>query len=195
MTTTRIIGLLGPAGAGKSSVAEFLEQEYGVERYSLAAPLKEIARRTLDFTEAQVYGTQAEKEAVDPRYGFSPRWFLQRLGTEGIRHVLSADVWVKLCLDRIKAGTPAVAVIEDVRFINEVDAIRFCWRSAPDVSIHGEVWRLESPGREAVTTADASHASEAEWSQAPYDVLIRPKKRGLEELFALVRLAYLRQGP
>jgi hypothetical protein len=170
-----ILGLLGPAGSGKSTVAEHLRKYYGAAVYSFARPLKEIARRALDFSTAQVYGSQAEKEAVDPRYGFSPRWFLQRLGTEGIRQVLGADFWVRLCLDDIAKGGARLAVIEDVRFISESDAIR---------AAGGAVIRLDNPGR--VTNADASHASESECSRAPYDYLIGPSERGVDELLRLV---------
>ena len=171
----RIIGLMGPAGAGKSTIATYLCEKYGAQRYALANPLKEIARRTLDFSHEQVYGTQEEKEATDPRYGFSARFFLQRLGTEGIRSVFGADVWVDLLLEKIMREKPFVAVVEDVRFLNEVTAIR---------AAGGDIWRLESPGRESA--ADATHASEAEWMKAPYDRRIAPSRRDLGLLFEIV---------
>lgn len=180
MTVT--IGLLGPAGAGKSSVAKYLEERYGARRYSLATPLKDIAQRTLGFTDDQLYGTQEQKEAVDPRYGFSCRWFLQRLGTEGCRAVLDANVWTDACLRRIMAERPDVAVIEDVRFRNEANAVM----TAPSV---GYVWRLVPPADEdAAARVDGAgvHASELEWMTASADLEVRPLKRGLDELFALV---------
>lgn len=175
---TIVVGLLGPAGAGKSSVAEHLMRKYGAERHSLAAPLKEIAKRTLNFTDEQMWGTQAQKEAEDPRYGFSPRWFLQRLGTEGCRAVLGEDVWTKACLRRISLMRPRLAVIDDVRFVDEATAIRAM------TDARGVIWRLEAPSRE--TQADATHASESEWQRAPHDIMLAPLSRGLELLFSLV---------
>lgn len=187
---TIVIGLLGPAGAGKSSVAGHLEEKYGAVRYSLAAPLKEIAMRAFGFTHEQCWGTQAQKEAPDERYGgHSARWFLQRLGTEGIRHVFGADVWTDLLIKKIGDERPNVAVIDDVRFINEAKKLRefgigMVHGNHFQMDRSGYIWRLESPGRE--TQADASHASEAEWSHAPWDYAIAPTERGLDKLFALV---------
>ncbi len=184
---TIIIGLLGPAGAGKSSAAAYLERMYDAKRYSLASPLKEIAKKTLSFSDEQLYGTQEQKEAEDPRYGFSARWFLQRLGTEGCRDVLGANVWVSACLDKIKRDHPHLAVIEDVRFRNEVDAIR------GSESGRGFVWRLvPPPDEETANRARAiAHASEREWATAFVDMEIAPDKRGLDELNVLVsRAAY-----
>lgn len=182
---TTIIGLLGPAGSGKSSVAGYLVERYGAREYSLAKPLKEIAKQIFDFTDEQVYGTQKQKETPDPRYsGKTPRWFLQRLGTEGFRAVCGADVWLDLLLASIEKDAPRLAVVSDVRFINEARGIR-AWRHAVDGSrLNGLVWRLESPDRE--TEADATHASESEWMSAPYDFLIKPVVRGLPQLFQLV---------
>lgn len=188
---TVIIGLLGPAGAGKSSVATHLVENYGATRYSLASPLKEIAMRTLDLTPEQVWGTQQQKETVDPRYGFTPRWFLQRLGTEGCRAVLGDSVWTDACLARITREAPRVAVIEDVRFVNEALAVTLAGYGNEAVT-SSSVWRMESPARE--TSADATHASEAEWVLAKYDQLIRPEKRGLDELSALVDATCARMG-
>ncbi len=178
---TRTIGLLGPAGAGKSSVAEYLERCYGAKRYSLAGPLKEIAMRTLDLTHDQCWGTQAQKETVDPRYGFSPRWFLQRLGTEGCRAVLGDKIWTQTCLTAISRDRVDFAVIEDVRFMNEAEAILF------DTSYGrtGQVWRLVPPAQtDSIDTG--THASESEWRRAPFSREIVPNARGLKELFGLV---------
>lgn len=173
---TMIIALTGPAGAGKSTAAAHLAARYGAMRYSLAYPLKEIARRALDFTHAQVYGDQATKDATDPRYGFSPRWFLQRLGTEGIRAVLGADFWTRHALGRIAADAPECAVIDDCRFVNEADAIR---------AAGGAVIRLHPPRDEAAAAED-THASEQQWRQIVADYEIRPSRRGVDALRTLV---------
>lgn len=178
---TTIIGLLGPAGSGKSSVAEHLVAKYGARRYSLATLLKEIARRTLSFADEQVYGTQAQKEAVDARYGFSARWFLQRLGTEGVRAVLGEDFWTLTLLKKIRDDKAPYAVVDDLRFCNESEIIG----SSPT----GHVWRLHPPEDAAANEREAAagaHASEREWRYAKADCEIKPACRGLPELFEIV---------
>lgn len=158
----KIIGLMGAAGSGKSTAAKYLAEKFQGKRYSLADPLKEIAMRTFGFSREQCYGTQAQKETVDPRYGFSPRWLLQRLGTEGCRAVLGESVWTDALLRRIAFEKPALAIVEDVRFINEAVAIR---------AAGGVVWRLAVQGQ-SHSNDDGSHASEREWMDAPFDDLI-----------------------
>ncbi len=174
-----IIGLIGPAGAGKSSVATYLEKKYGAKRFSLAGPLKEVAERTLGFTDEQLYGTQEQKEAIDPRYGFSCRWFLQKLGTEGCRGVFGKTFWTDQCLEMIRKTSARIAVIEDVRFINEGFAVH---------NAGGYVWRLTPPADDETAAryqAAGTHASETEWRDAPADLEIAPRSRGLEQLHAL----------
>lgn len=180
-----VIGLCGPAGAGKSSIAEYLEDVYGAKRYSLAEPLKEIAARALDFTHEQLYGTQEQKEAVDPRYGFSPRWFLQKLGTDGCRAVLGADLWVSTLLRRIRDEAPKYAVVEDVRFPNEANAIRGLFGTYQE----GTVWRLYPP--HAVTSA---HESERAWADCVADYEFVPFKKGIEPLFQFANATAIRCG-
>jgi hypothetical protein len=177
-----IIGLLGAAGSGKTTAAKYLAECWGAKRYSLADPLKQVAMRTLDFAHEQCYGTQAQKEAVDPRYGFSARWFLQRLGTEGCRETFGASFWTDRTLELIARDKAPIAVIEDVRFVNEATAIRLAG---------GVVWRLECPDR---PSSDAgTHASEREWVDAPYDERIVAKmSEGSRELLREVHLAMVR---
>lgn len=196
---TTLIGVLGPAGAGKSMVAEYLVREYGAVRYSLAAPLKEIAKNVFNFSDEQLYGTQAQKEATDPRYNFSPRWLLQRLGTEGIRKVFGEDIWVSTLLARVQRDNHRIAVCDDVRFVNEATKIRQLVQIKHDARSvvptphrSGFVWRLESPWRDS--TADASHASEAQWMQCPYDDVIKPTEYGENYLYELVDFACARLG-
>lgn len=184
---TTIIGLMGPAGSGKSSAAQFLVDRYGARRYSFADPLKDMVKRAFDLSEAQVRGTQADKEAVDPRYGVSARWLLQRVGTEGCRAVFGADFWTRMLLERVTREAPEVAVVEDVRFTNEAAAIRsFGSFSARYVS--GYVWRLHPVG-ESTSTDAGTHASETEWWSAPADVEVAPPERGLERLYTMLRTA------
>ena len=183
---TIVIGMMGPAGAGKSSIAQHLIDKYGATRYSFAGPLKEMVGRALEFSHEQLWGTQAQKEEPDPRYGGkSARWFLQRIGTEGCRKTFGDMFWTTQLLKRIKREAPEIAVIEDARFVNEANAIRaFDITYAKQLQRVGFVWRLETPDRE--TTADATHASEREWMDAPYDYVIAPTRRGLDILYSLV---------
>lgn len=173
---TLIIGLLGPAGAGKSTVAAYLEQHYGASRYAFATPLKRLVQGAFDLTHAQVYGTQAEKELPDDRYGGkSSRWFQQRIGEEA-RRVFGENFWIEHTLASIEADAPVLAVIEDVRYVNEAHAVKS--------KRYGYIWRLEYSQR--ATVADASHPSESQWQDAPHDFTIAPSQRGLEHLYALV---------
>ncbi len=183
---TTVIALCGPAGSGKSTVADYLVTKYGASRYGFATPLKEMVSRALGFTREQMYGTQEQKEAVDPRYGHSPRWFLQRIGTEGCRQTFGEDFWTSQCLDAIVRQNQAVTVIEDMRFVDEADAVLL------DSRINGFVWRLHPVGdaESAVRTAGAGvHASEQEWREVQASLELAPSERGLKHLYALVDAA------
>lgn len=182
---TTVIALCGPAGSGKSTVADHLVEKYGAARYSFAMPLKEMVKRALDFTDEQVYGTQAQKEAVDPRYLHSARWFLQRIGTEGCRAVFGESFWTQMCLDMIEKDRPRLAVIEDCRFVNESRAVL-------ESKMHGFVWRLwpvgDAKSAERAAAAGA-HASEEEWKTLEANLEIRPKARGVPELLGMIDIA------
>lgn len=121
------------------------------------------------------------KEVVDPRWGFSPRWALQRLGTEGIRNSIGDGVWIRAAKLRVErlfernkqhsnvlAGQLEGVVISDVRFPNEADAIRE-WG--------GQVWRVVRPGMPLVE----AHVSETAMDDYVVDHVI-PNDGTLEDL-------------
>ncbi len=194
----RVIGLLGAAGSGKSVASEYLVEKYGAKLYTFARPLKEIIRLAFDLTENQVYGTQKQKETVDPRYGVSPRWLMQRIGTEGVRNVMGSDFWWEYCMGQILTDNPELAVIDDFRFQNEVNGFLSLNESgiSEDIANVVEIWRMEAPEGSAISQADPNHQSEAEWTKCQYTRGIKPHRWGLSELYdCLDEAAYAAKLP
>jgi hypothetical protein len=117
---TKIIALAGRAGSGKSTCAKFLKESAGAVEFSIADPLKRLAQAVMDFSDEQLWGTQAEKEAIDPRYGMSARQFLIKLG-DNARKILGDRVWIDGCLRAIGESGAKLAVVSDVRYPNEAE--------------------------------------------------------------------------
>lgn len=133
------ISLLARAGHGKTTAARYLQETYGVRIVSLATPLKKAAQATMCFSDAQLFGTQEDKESFDPNGArdalgrpLSARLFLQKLGTEGLRENFGRNVHLDALVYRVReeyttapTDDPSrddhmVFVIDDVRFPNEV---------------------------------------------------------------------------
>jgi hypothetical protein len=123
---TRLIGLTGPAGCGKSTIAQTLSFSAWVVRHRFAGPLKAMLR-TLGLTEAQVDGNEKELSCA-LLGGRTPRYAMQTLGTEWGRGLLDDDLWLRATLLQIDATLAEtrspIVVIDDVRFDNEAAAIR-----------------------------------------------------------------------
>lgn len=156
-----LLGIMAKAGHGKTTVANHLVASRGAAVRSVAAPLKRTVQKVFGFSEAQLWGTQAQKDAVDPRYGFSPRWLLQRLGTEGLRDEFGEDVhlWALLHhLRREEASRPPDAparlyVVDDIRFPNDVRFVH-----GGGAGYRGAVLKLVLT--DAPASAHGGHASE-----------------------------------
>jgi len=93
-------------GVGKDTAVEYLQQKYGGEKLSFAAPLYDILHYAQD------------------RCGFArkkDRQFLQYIGTEWGR-VQEQNVWVRLAVEATpKQGN---VYMSDVRFLNEFQAMK-----------------------------------------------------------------------
>lgn len=163
-----IVGLLGGEGAGKTTAANYLEQKYGAKRYTLAAPLKEFVKRVFELSDEQVYGTQEQKNTIDPRYGVTPRWLMQRVGTEGFQVMMGKQFWTEYLLKQLRKDNPKLAVIDDVRFAHEVDGLR-----------DALIVKLVNKKRPVTGT----HASETEWVTAYNDHTIEHDGEDLAYLY------------
>ena len=146
----RIIGIAGPAGAGKDTVADHLALAYRFERMAFADPIYRGLAAILDMPEWRLRRRDLKERAI-PEIGRSPRELLQTLGTEWGRELVREDIWLVLAgLELEKArlrAAPGVA-ITDVRFDNEARFVR---------AAGGQIWHIQRPG----ITAVRAHASEA----------------------------------
>jgi len=99
------IGIVGKMGAGKTTVAKYLEDKYGYQRTSLAEPMRQIVK--------EFFGVE---DKSDPRY----RRLMQKLGTDWFRSE-DKNVWIRHLLKRcVGSGW----VVDDVRFLNEAKALQ-----------------------------------------------------------------------
>lgn len=160
----RLIGVLGKKGSGKDAFASCLAKDYHYQRAAFADTLKEAAQLVYGLSHEQVHGSQEAKEAIDPRWGISSRYILQRLGTECGRSI-HPETWIKSLLEvriprleRERASTYSMDahppftgwVIPDCRFTNEALAIQ---RQG------GILVRVERP---SLPTSKDPHPSEVE---------------------------------
>lgn len=129
----RIVGICGSAGAGKSTAAKYLVDNYGFMKMSFADPIKAIAKNL--FPDAPV-GDRGGAP-LPSKY----RRFYQQFGTDAARCV-DPDVWVRLMRDRIEsylASQPQSeyrVVIDDLRFPNEVEMVQEYDGGVIRISLH-----------------------------------------------------------
>ena len=74
MADGMILGISGLANSGKDTVAEFLAKDLLSTTISMADPLKRIARDVYAFTDDQLWGPSANRNAPDPRYPRAHTW-------------------------------------------------------------------------------------------------------------------------
>ena len=153
----KIIGLAGPAGCGKSTVADMLSEGFGFIEESFARPLREFVASVCCWAFAEVERT---KEQATPKLcNRSPREVMQLMGTEFGRDMIHPGIWIRALesrLDRKRAfvdnHNPQIRledwdkklasgglkiVVSDIRFANEAAWVRE----------HGELWHLTRPGK------------------------------------------------
>lgn len=167
----RLVGLAGLAGSGKSTAAAILEQN-GYTRLRFAGPLKAALRALLisaavpaDVADRMIEGDLKEvPQAV--LGGKTPRHAMQTLGTEWGRDHIGAGFWVGLAVARahLILARGGRVVIDDVRFANEVEAIRAAGAAA---GIEAELWALQGRGGRA-----GAHVSEADPVQFDPDAIL-----------------------
>lgn len=144
-----LIGIAGKRWSGKSTAAEHLFLKHKFYELSFARPLKDFCC-ALFLWDNRHMTDDVLKEAIDPRWGVSPRQVLQVMGTDIMRIALPRlvpdlkvgkwGIWVSVVGRSIQNGLRLGCTrmcISDVRFPNEVDYIK--------AFSNGIVVRLERP--------------------------------------------------
>jgi len=163
-----LIGLHGKAGTGKDTIADYLADQYCLERIAFAKPIKDAACAMFGLTPDR-FEDRSLKEMVIPEIGKSPRQIAQLLGTEFGRQHLGDDIWIRVAKMRLDAWREDVleqtfhplcgAVVTDVRYENEAAWVR---------SEGGVIWHVRRPGIEPVS----AHTSENGIAVLPGDMVI-----------------------
>ena len=172
---TDLIGITGRAGSGKSTAADVLLKA-GWARVKFADPLKNMLR-AIGLSDRHIEGDLKEVPC-DLLQGKTPRWAMQRLGTEWGRQCIGESFWLDLARREIALtiaqGVPVV--VDDVRFENEAQLIR---------DLGGTILQITRGNAET-----PSHASEADLTG---DIVYR-NNGTRAELEGFVRYVWLMSG-
>jgi len=114
-----LVGLVGTKGVGKDTVGDYLA---GYTKRAFATPIKQACAILFDLPPHIFEGD--DKELCDERHGMSPRQMLQMVGTDFFRDKVDADFWIKHFQHWYSQHQSDNIVVTDLRFQNEVDAIK-----------------------------------------------------------------------
>ena len=129
-----LIGLCAKKRSGKDVMADYLIENYGFNKYSLAAPLKKAVCIIFNWDYDTVEKNE-NKEKIDPLYGISYRQACQSIGTNWgqlslcenyplFKEITGRKLWVKNFIQYYINNKDKNIVIADVRFPHEADAIK-----------------------------------------------------------------------
>jgi len=129
----KFIGIAGKAGSGKTTAALFIGKVLGegVANLAFADPLKKACSILTDIPESVFHPADSRgreyREKTNEFWGFSPREFLQKVGTDCMRDTVCKDFWVKRAHITVESLDPEMyhtVIFSDVRFQEELDFIR-----------------------------------------------------------------------
>ena len=199
-----IIGVCGWIGSGKDTIADYLVNFHEFRRDAFAATLKDAVAAVFNWDRELLEGRTKQarewREQVDPWWAeklglpqLTPRWVLQHWGTEVCRNGFHNEIWI-LSLENKLRKTKDDVVITDVRFPNEIDAIK---KQGGKV-----VWVQRGPLPEWYETAVRAfngsipawqhlkdigiHSSESSWVGADFDYVIS-NNSSIEDLYNQIK--------
>lgn len=144
----RLIGLIGHAQVGKSTIAKHLVLKHDYLQLKFSAPLKAVTRVFLHsvgvhhvFLDRMIEGDL--KDVPSERlFGKTPRDVMYGIGTVVGRNMVHEDIWTKGTMETVqlhfqlstdKLSGPQCVIVDDVRRANEAKAI---------VAAGGELWHI-----------------------------------------------------
>ncbi len=173
-----ILGLCGRAGSGKTTIAEHLVDRMGFVKVSfkdaLVAEMRERLPRTLDAI-AQLYPNKLDEDtySIDALFKNKPpimRALMQEYGTE-VRRGDDPQYWVDKWYKSLPEGD---VVVDDVRFLNEADAVRL---------VGGAIVKIERDG-----LVTMNHVSELDVDKIEHDYVVNNSGRIIDALVEINKI-------
>lgn len=124
-----IIGIKGLKDSGKSTVANYLKNNYSFDEDFFSKDVKNVAVIITGWSYEYLNGETPEykhlRETVKhPDYGLTGREILQKIGTDLFRNNFDKDTWVKITKRRIKNQNSQRIIFSDLRFENECNMVQ-----------------------------------------------------------------------
>lgn len=119
----QIVGLTGKKFSGKGTLAREIQKRHdGVLVYRFADPIRKMLG-AMGIPSKFMEDSDLKETPIPGLDGHSFRTLAQTLGTEWGREIVCDGLWVRLMAMQLDDDRPQIAVIEDVRFPNEVEMI------------------------------------------------------------------------
>ncbi|MBB5414081.1 deoxynucleotide monophosphate kinase family protein [Paraburkholderia atlantica] len=172
----QVIALVGNAGAGKSTVADYLIAEHGYHRVKFAGPLKNMLR-AIGLDDEEIEGSRKE-QPCELLCGKTPRHAMVTLGTEWGRDLIGPEFWTGLWEEEVCAhlNSGLSVVVDDCRFPNELEAVK---------RRRGEAWHIVRPAHGGSSLP--GHRSEGALSEFYADMRTVANTGWIEDLHSKVR--------
>jgi dephospho-CoA kinase len=129
-----IVGFVGLIGSGKDTAASILVEKRGFKKIAFADPLKDLVSTIFKWDRDLLAGVTQESrvwreqkdEYWSEKFGsdVTPRYMLQYIGTEVMRKTLNDKIWILSAIATIEKNPERDYVFTDIRFINEIEALR-----------------------------------------------------------------------
>ena len=164
--------LIGKAGSGKSTVAQYLHEKYNLNKYSLGDGVKQITIDVLNLCGINVNINDLYDITKKKQY----RHYMQQIGTDICKKYFGKECWCNLLKNKIDQDQSKNYVIDDIRFITEYNY----WYDNNTISI--KLIRNNAYLEQSHST-ESMHSSETEMDKIKCDYTIDNNGSDLNVLY------------